>query len=67
MEQVIKVKRSEIRRLLAEHYGVPLKDVLTRKYSFVVIREVCEQERYLISNNVTQIRNEYFKLGEGTK
>lgn len=48
MQEVIELSRSDVKKILAEHYGVPLKDVLTRKYSFVVLRDVYEQEKYLV-------------------
>lgn len=47
MEQAIEVKRSEIRRLLAEHYGVPLNKVIERKYNFLILKEVDIRELYL--------------------
>lgn len=47
MQEVIELSRHEVKKILAEYYGIPLKDVLLRKYTFVVLREVCEQERYL--------------------
>lgn len=62
MQEVIELNRSDAKKILAEYYGVPLKDVLVRKYSFVVIRDVCEQERYLPAYQTGQI---YERTGIG--
>lgn len=39
MRRAIVLTKSEVRKILAEHYGVPIEDVWPSKYSFTVIQE----------------------------
>lgn len=47
MEQALELKTSQVRRILAEYYNVPLSKVIARRYGFVVLREVDYREQFL--------------------
>ena len=39
MSTAIVVTKSEVRKIIAEHFNVPIEDVWPSKYSFTVIQE----------------------------
>lgn len=39
MKKAVVVNKSEVRKILAEYFGVPIEDVWPSKYSFTVIQD----------------------------
>lgn len=44
MEQAIILNQSDIKKIVAEYYGIDEKQIITSKYSFVITGEINKKE-----------------------
>ena len=50
MRSGIVLSSEEVRNIIAEHYNVPVEDVIKAKYSYMVVGATCE---YILRDNTT--------------